>query len=798
MVLFVAANVSFVHAQDPGPLEISDSIPISEAIADKNGDYIPDRKGERVTLRGILTSDPLRVDSSRTTALANMQDETGGILVYSPEASKLIHRVKAGDEVLATGLIDQYEGAEQITLADIKFIRETNLPAAIPVTASDLASEKYSGQLVKIRGKLEVLDRIDGANVQAVLRDESGKKIGILIPTRFYKEEPAFVRELLRIPEVELVGIASQSDVEAPLNGDYQLVPRTTADLTFYPEIQYQAMLVTISVSILVIASLLLLQSRRTAEKSAEKMRKLTDVLKSSEQKLRENQNRLRLLTEQVPAIVWSVDKSMRFTSSAGAGLNALNLKQDQVVGLSLFEYFRTEDLRAPSIAAHRHAIRGRSTTFQAHWTGREYECHVEPLRDSGGEIVGAIGLALDITARHRAEKELKEQSDALRHSQKMEAVGRLAGGVAHDFNNLVTVIRGYCDLISMRLGPDHDLQDWFHEIKDSANRAASLTTQLLAFSRKQVLEPRVLDINEILADMDKLLRRIIGEHIDLETDLSPNLGTVKVDKGQLEQVIMNLAVNAYDAMPKGGRLRLSTTDYTVSESESGVTSQLPAGRYAMIAFEDTGEGMSDDVQSRIFEPFFTTKEIGKGTGLGLATVYGIVSQSDGFVEVNSQVGKGTTFTIFLPIAAARDTEELKNPAPTRNTRGSETVLIAEDEVAVRSLIKRTLEDKGYRVIEAENGLEALELSDDLPDTIDCLVTDVVMPKMSGFKLSEEIVKGRPDIKVLFVSGYAYTGRQNSGRISPDTFLAKPFSPEMLALKVRRLLNTRPKVANHS
>ncbi len=767
---------------------------VAEVVSDGNEDFVPDRLGERVTVQGILTSDPLPV--ARNSALANMQDGTAGILLYSRSASRLINRVKVGDEVIVTGVVGQYEGAEQIILDEIEFVREATVPEPVVITTKDFTDERYSGRLVRVDGRLEVLDRTDGINVSAVLRDAFGE-INVFIPSRFYAD-PGFVRQLLSIPHIELIGIASQADQDPPFDGGYRLVPRTAADLTFFPDPPYRAIVVSISVALLLVASLMLWRSRRQAEQSALGMKNLTLELQSSESRLRENQTRLRLLTQQVPAIVWSIDTGMVFTSSAGAGLNALKLKQDEVVGMSLFEYFQTEDPKSAPISAHRRAMNGRPTTFQARWADREYECRVEPMRDGEGKIVGAIGLALDITARHHAEQELKEQSDTLRHSQKMEAVGRLAGGVAHDFNNLVTVIKGYCDLISLKLGPDHDLQDWFQEIKGSANRAASLTTQLLAFSRKQVLEPRVFDLNEVLADLNKLLRRIIGEHIELVTDLVPDLGPVKVDKGQIEQVIMNLAVNAYDAMPKGGQLTLRTEDYVATGEKSGAPGQLAPGRYSVISFSDTGEGMSSEVRSHIFEPFFTTKEVGKGTGLGLATVYGIISQSGGCVEVESQLGEGTTFRIYLPVTELEKPDKAQRPAAVRDTTGNETIMVAEDEVAVRSLIKRTLEERGYKVIEAANGHEALQLSEELAERIDCLVTDVVMPKMSGFKLSQEIQKSRPGIKVLYVSGYAYTGRHEGSRVSPDTFLAKPFSPEMLALKLHRILNDPAKVMNHS
>jgi PAS domain S-box-containing protein len=588
--------------------------------------------------------------------------------------------------------------------------------------------------------------------------------------------------------KAEVVGIVSQRDAEPPFNSDYRLVPRTTADFTFFPAPKYRFIAITTSAVLLGIASIMLGMGRRQAMKVNREMRALADSLQQSQSRLREHQARLNLLTEQVPAIVWSVDKELRFTSSIGAGLKALNLKQDAVVGMTLFEYFKTDDIRVPAIAAHRRAIGGHPATFNAVWSGRSYECNVVPLRNGPGEIVGAVGLALDVTERSNVEQALQDQAEALRHSQKMEAVGRLAGGVAHDFNNLVTVIKGYCDLISLKLGPGHDLQDWFEEIKNSANRAAALTSQLLAFSRKQVLEPRVLDLNDVLVDMNRLLRRIIGEHIELQVDLDPNLGNVKVDKGQFEQVIMNLAVNAYDAMPRGGRLSVKTENCVITGSEGGHRGQLPPGDYVMISFADDGEGMTPEVLSRVFEPFFTTKEVGKGTGLGLATVYGIITQSGGTIDVESRVGKGTSFRIFLPaVSEAASIPNLVLPSG-RATSGTETVLLAEDEEAVRALMRRTLEDRGYRVIEAMNGEDAMRQSREYQGRIDLLLTDVVMPKMSGFKLANLIRQSRPETRTLYVSGYAYTGRHEGETISPETFLAKPFSPDMLALKVRRVL----------
>lgn len=774
-------------AQDQATSEapIPQTTTVATVLRDQDHNLVPDALGETVVVRGVLTADPVPVASNF--ALVNLQDSTGGILLFTRSRALLEDKFKSGDEVWARGAVSQYQGTEQITIEEIHLIKESIVPEPKVVTAAELNGEALAGQLVKITGRIRFVEHPQREGAQAELADKTGT-VRLVIPNRFFTE-PAFIEQMENLHSAEVVGIVSQKDATPPFDDGYRLIPRQVADLKFFPAPPYRLIVITLSSTLLAIASLFLWSSRRRAIKMNLEMRSLTNDLQQSQAKLRENQARLSLLTDQVPAIVWSVDKALRFTSSIGAGLKALNLTQDAVVGMTLFEYFKTDDVYQPAIAAHRMAIAGKSTTFQSNWSGRDYECHVVPLRNGTGELVGAVGLALDITERSKVEKALQEQATALRHSQKMEAVGRLAGGVAHDFNNLVTVIKGYCDLISLKLGKSNDLQDWFEEIKSSANRAAALTSQLLAFSRKQVLEPRVLDLNEVLSDMNRLLRRIIGEHIELEVDLAPELGNVKVDKGQFEQVIMNLAVNAYDAMPRGGRLSIKTQNRVITGTESGPLTQLEPGGYALISFADEGEGMSPEVLSRVFEPFFTTKEVGKGTGLGLATVYGIISQSGGLIDVESEVGRGTTFHIYLPIVGeTTDIMEVNLPAG-RDTKGTETVLLAEDEEAVRALMRRTLEEKGYRVMEAGNGEDALHQNANYAGKIDLLVTDVVMPRMSGFKLAKRIRQSRPDIKTLYVSGYAYTGRHEGETISPETFLAKPFSPEMLALKVRRVLN---------
>jgi CheY-like chemotaxis protein len=374
-----------------------------------------------------------------------------------------------------------------------------------------------------------------------------------------------------------------------------------------------------------------------------------------------------------------------------------------------------------------------------------------------------------------------------------MEAVGRLAGGVAHDFNNMLTIISGYSGLLLEHPDTAEPLRGYVNEIRSASGRAGSLTRQLLAFSRQHVLAPHVLDLNAVVANIEKMLKRLIGEDIELVTILGESLWPVKADAGQLEQVLLNLAVNARDAMPHGGTLSIETANVDMDAASAQTHFPLSPGPYVLLAFSDTGMGMDAETQAHIFEPFFTTKEKGKGTGLGLAMVYGIVKQSGGYIWVSSEVGKGTTFKIYLPRSEERVDEAVPGRTGVEVQRGSETLLLVEDEEKVRSLVRNVLRKSGYRVFEASRGEEALDLSELYLGQIDLLVTDVVMPQMSGRELALRLVNSRPQIKVLYISGYADNAVWGEG--GPDSggaFLQKPFSPEALAHKVREVLDGPP------
>lgn len=404
----------------------------------------------------------------------------------------------------------------------------------------------------------------------------------------------------------------------------------------------------------------------------------------------------------------------------------------------------------------------------------------------------GVAGQVAGVLARRRLEAERQRLEDQYHQAQKMEALGRLTAGIAHDFNNMLTAINGFAALLESELPADDPQQDMVGRILHSGRRAADLVRQLLAFSRQQVIEPRVLDLNEVILDLNKMLHRVIGEDIELKTGLASNLWPIKVDAVQIEQVIVNLVVNARDAMPEGGRLIIETANVVIDESYAAGHLGVQPGNYVLLAITDTGYGMSPEVKAHIFEPFFTTKPVGKGTGLGLATAFGIVKQNDGDIWVYSEEGIGTTFKIYLPSATELNAAPINPASSDEALTGSETVLIVEDDLAVRQVIRWALVRNGYSLLEAKDGAEALNLIANHPGPIQLLLTDVIMPGMNGKELALQIAQIRPDIKVLFMSGYTDETIVQHGVLEPNVaFLQKPFSPINLARKVRAVLDSR-------
>jgi PAS domain S-box-containing protein len=502
---------------------------------------------------------------------------------------------------------------------------------------------------------------------------------------------------------------------------------------------------------------------------------------------------RFRTLADAMPQQVWTADPDGSLDYVNQRVLDYFGRSFDQMIGWGWEQVLHPDDLPECRVR-WTHALE----------TGEPYEIEFRllrasdgshrwhlgralPLRDQAGRIVKWFGSNTDITDRKRLEEELRQ-------AQKMEAVGRLVGGIAHDFNNLLTIIGGYSDILLCKLASRDPLGQYVRDIKKASGRAASLTRQLLAFSRRQVLEPKVLSLNDSILAMDRMLRRLIGEHIELTLALSPNLGPVMADPGQIEQVIMNLALNARDAMPDGGRLTITTANAAFDQADVGKPPGLPPGAYAQLIVADTGQGMDKATLAHLFEPFFTTKGVGKGIGLGLATVYGIAAQSNGAIWAASEPGQGATFTVCLPqttqeVAQTTEPSVLLEATP-RLPRGSKTILLAEDEDAVRALTRDVLEEEGYQVLEARNGVEALTLAAQHTGPIHLLLTDVVMPQMGGQALADRLAADRPGIKVLYMSGYIEDPNLQRGILyAQAAFLPKPALPELLLRKVLAVLD---------
>ncbi|MEJ5276950.1 MAG: PAS domain S-box protein [Thermogemmata sp.] len=508
-----------------------------------------------------------------------------------------------------------------------------------------------------------------------------------------------------------------------------------------------------------------------------------------AEQALREREEFLRSLIRSIDGVVWEADPhTFRFTFVSERAEKLLGYPVQRWLEEENFwaNHLHPEDRDQAVQFCQSATARGEDHTFEYRMVAADGRIvwvrdYVTVEKDAAGRTVALRGILVDITERKRLEAQLLQ-------AQKMEAIGRLAGGIAHDFNNLLTVILGYSQMLLQRLPPAEGGRELVQTIFEAGERASSLTQQLLAFSRQTIVEPKLIYLDQLIHDMEKMLRRLIGEDIVLATASAGRLPPVRIDPGQMSQIILNLAVNARDAMPQGGRLTLECSTIELDEHYCRLHPQAQAGRHVCLAVSDTGIGMTPEVQERIFEPFFTTKELGKGTGLGLAVVYGIVRQHGGHIEVYSEVGHGTTFKVYLPAVQEPGWREL--PLVEETPRGHETILLVEDDEAVRGLAQTSLEMYGYRVLWAADAAEALRLVEEHAGRIDLLLTDVVMPGMSGRELVEQVRQRQPHLKVLFMSGYTDDAVLRHGLVHAEVaFLQKPFTPAGLARKVRDVLD---------
>ena len=523
----------------------------------------------------------------------------------------------------------------------------------------------------------------------------------------------------------------------------------------------------------------------------------VTDITErhQAEEALRESEERFREMAENIREVFW-------ISNVGTTEILYISPAYEEIWGRTRASLFKNPSSFLDAIHPEdREAIRAgveRQARGNYESSGSEYRiirpdrsirwirAHPFPVRDERGEIYRIAGIAEDITENKLAEEQLRQ-------AQKMEAIGQLAGGVAHDFNNLLMIIGGYSELMTAQLREDDPLRNNLVEIQKATGRATSLTKQLLAFGRKQVLKPEVLDLNHVVAEREQMLGRLIRENIELTINVAPNLGRMRADRGQIEQVVMNLAINARDAMPEGGKLTVETSNIRLSEPCRDRHGMVEAGSYVMLAVSDNGEGMDERTKARAFDPFFTTKEKGRGTGLGLSTVYGIVKQSGGYIWVYSEPGQGTTFKIYLPrVPEEVESVPVERQAGGEALRGSETILLVDDDEAIRRLSRDFLEREGYRVIEARNGQEALWGSEHHAGPIHLMMTDVIMPGMSGQELAEKLGSSRPELKVLYVSGYTDSAIVHHGVLDDGkAFLQKPFALQVLAEKLRAVLDGR-------
>lgn len=512
------------------------------------------------------------------------------------------------------------------------------------------------------------------------------------------------------------------------------------------------------------------------------------------ENELRTSEARYRSLIEgSIQGILIHIDGIVRLANPALARLLKVE-SAERLIGESIWTYIDPEDrpmverfIRARmegGSAPDRYELRVRPVGGETIWL----DCIASHI--AWGQEQAMLATVIDITERKQAEEALRRSEELFRQAQRMEAVGRLAGGIAHDFNNLLTAIIGYTELVLNDVGPAHPLSSDIRAIQNAGHSAARLTRQLLAFSRRQILQPRVLDLNQVIVRVDSLLKRLIGEDVSLKTNLTPGLRSVNADPGQMEQVVMNLAVNARDAMPEGGLLTIETANVELDEAYCATHPGSSPGPHVLLAVSDTGAGMTEETQRRLFEPFYTTKEPGKGTGLGLATVYGIVKQSQGSIWVYSELNHGSTFKIYLPAGEGGEIVEAAEAIPSRGLNGTETVLVVEDQAEVRAIIRTTLSRYGYDVLEATNGPEALSLSRERTGEIHLLFTDVVMPGLSGRRLAQILSSERPGLRVVYTSGYTDDAIVRHGVLERGlAFLQKPYASMALLRKIREVLD---------
>jgi PAS domain S-box-containing protein len=653
-------------------------------------------------------------------------------------------------------------------------------PAPRDVQAIDILNNRFPGQLVRVVGRLNVPDGFAERQTDSpvTLRDNSGE-IRVTVIDSLEKER-SVLTEMGQGGTVAIVGVAAQAGG--------RLVPVAITDFAFAPRPPYALILGVAALGLTLTLFASVYRRRRLAEALARRQGETLAALERSEAALRTSEAGYRSFVHNLPFGVYRSSSQGRLLDVNPALVTMLGFSSaGEMLALRSANLYRDPDERATILGDHPNGVDGYETEFkQKDGT----PIHVR-LTSRHVRLLGVDDMCYEITVENMTERRALEQQ--LRQAQKLEAIGRLAGGVAHDFNNQLVPILGYAGLLAESLAPNDPRREDIEQIQKAAERAASSTKQLLAFSRKQILRPTTLNLNTLLLNMMSMLQRLIGEDVTLTTELGESLAPINADSGQIEKIVMDLAVNARDALPAGGgdiTIATSNVDVKGERREAG-GGRLAPGSYVMLEVRDTGVGMTPEIQERIFEPFFTTKEVGKGTGLGLATVYGVVQQSGGGITVESEPGHGTSFKIYFPQAVELEAVDDTEPyaAADAPAVGDELVLLVEDEEPVRRFACAALERSGYCVLEASGAEEAVRMFERSARPVDLLLTDVVMPGWSGVDLSDRLTESHPELKVLYMSGYTDDRLVHEGVLDPGTaLLQKPFTPAMLARKVREVL----------
>jgi PAS domain S-box-containing protein len=733
------------------------------------------------TVEGVVIDDRQRSDPNASERIY-IQDSTGGLRVVAGKPGILMGYT-IGDRIRVRGRFVSSNGRAKLAADFVEPLDAGLLPLPKLILAADASSPENLGRLVRVSGQIRLPADFETRSRGLSVADRSGQ-IAVPVSNRYLRNRE-FSTHLIPGAAVSVVGIPEQSNADG--SGIYLRV-RELADFQFQPAPPYLELGAAVAGLAVCAAFGFLISRRRQAEGHAIELRGVLNDLKKSQEALTESETRFRTLVENTADIMWEADCNLTYTYCSANAEAILEYSCAELTNRTLL------DIEAPGISSGTSENINKITQGEAFTpfertiltkSGRRLaiESSGLVLRDSEGRITGYRGVDRDVTAR-------KELESDVRQAQKMEAVGQLAGGIAHDFNNTLTVISACTSLLEE--SQDAEVREYGEAINKAVARSAGMTRQLLAFSRKQVIQPTPLVMNGLLRDLTGMLRRVISEDIEIVENLADDLWHITADAGQIEQMVTNLVLNARDAMTAGGRILLQTQNVTIDvDDRSAEPLTIPPGDYVQFLATDTGHGMDAATQARIFEPFFTTKPEGKGTGLGLASVYGIVKQNGGFISIDSQVGEGTTFEILLPRTRAKTiTGEFPSHAK-QATAGS--VLIVEDEEAVRRLTAEVLANHGYHVLPAAGREEALRICREFEGRIDILLSDVVLCKESGPSIASEIGVMRPDTKVLYMSGYTDDAIESRGMLEAEVNLIhKPFTASALAEALEAVLHDQP------